>query len=252
MEAASRFTFPRREHIDELKKRIAEINGRGSFSPAQKSGEGVWSAEIHCSRGPVFEKAGCAMVEMRGGRVEDASADISLLQALVWPAAPCIPGLIIMASTSQVEDQNVIVTFYADLIIQDGAPRPEDKAVFSAALKAACEKHGQSLEEYQAFLAGRGMLGGCAAECGLLYFFEESDAALLSDIMLHSLEAYSKIIAGAADRPAEAAGTAKMQELRKNIINWMLTEDYGMKISRQNNIPLEVTEAYAFPPLQKN
>jgi hypothetical protein len=39
-----------------------------------------------------------------------------------------------------------------------------------------------------------------------------------------------------------------MQDARKKIVEWMLTEDYGVKVARQNNIPVEVIEAYGFPP----
>jgi hypothetical protein len=42
----------------------------------------------------------------------------------------------------------------------------------------------------------------------------------------------------------------KMQDARKKIVEWMLTEDYGVKVERQNNIPVEVMEAYGFPPPQ--
>jgi hypothetical protein len=39
-----------------------------------------------------------------------------------------------------------------------------------------------------------------------------------------------------------------MQDNRKKMVEWILTEDYGVKVARQNNIPIEVMEAYGFPP----
>jgi hypothetical protein len=120
--------------------------------------------------------------------------------------------------------------------------------MLTAALKAVCDQHGQSLDEYQSFLAGRGMLGGCAAECGILYFFEESDAALLEEMMQEALKAYQKIINSNAGTTPAADDFVKMQAARKKIVEWMLTEDYGVKVARQNNIPVEVIEAYGFPP----
>ena len=182
--------------------------------------------------------------------MEGASADITLLQTLAWPVNPFIPGLIIMASTGKIEDQNVMVTVYIDLIIQNGAPNQNDKDMLTAALKAVCDRHGQSLDEYQSFLAGRGMLGGCAAECGILYFFEESDAALLEEMMQEALKAYQQIINSNAGTTPAADDFVKMQDARKKIVEWMLTEDYGVKVARQNNIPVEVMEAYGFPPPQ--
>jgi hypothetical protein len=171
------------------------------------------------------------------------------MQTLAWPANPCVPGFIIMASTSRIEDQNVMVTVYIDLIIQNGAPNQNDKDMLTAALKAVCDRHGQSLDEYQSFLAGRGMLGGCAAECGILYFFEENDAALLEEMMQEALKAYQQIIKNSANITPAADDLVKMQDARKKIVEWMLSEDYGVKVARQNNIPVEVMEAYGFPPL---
>jgi hypothetical protein len=250
MDLKNNFAFPRMENIAIVRESYADINGADSFVPVISRQSETWAAEVHCSRGRVLEKAGLAVVEMRGGTVEGASADITLIQTLAWPVSPCIPGLIIMASTGKIEDQNVMVTVYIDLIIQNGAPSQHDKDMLTAALKAVCDRHGQSLDEYQSFLAGRGMLGGCAAECGILYFFEESDAALLEEMMQESLKAYQQIINSNAGTTPAADDFVKMQDARKKIVEWMLTEDYGVKVARQNNIPVEVMEAYGFPPPQ--
>jgi len=242
------FSFPRKETVELCREFYAEINGAASFEKAKQWNSDVYSAEVHCSRGEVLEKAGLAMVCLHGGTVEGASADITLMQTLAWPANPCVPGFIIMASTSRIEDQNVMVTVYIDLIIQNGAPNQNDKDMLTAALKAVCDRHGQSLDEYQSFLAGRGMLGGCAGECGILYFFEESDAALLEDIIQEVLKAYRIIIDNGALMTPSANDFANMKDSRKRIVEWMLTQDYGVKVARENNIPLEVMESYGFPP----
>ena len=244
------FTFPRTENVELIKQCYADINGVQSFLPKKTWQTDVWTAEVQCSCGTVLKKAGLAVVEMSGGTVDGASADITLIQTLAWPVSPAIPAMIIMASTSRLEGQNVMVTVYIDLIIQNGAPNQNDKDMLTAALKAVCDQHGQSLDEYQSFLAGRGMLGGCAAECGILYFFEESDAALLEEMMQEALKAYRQIINSNAGTTPAADDFVKMQDARKKIVEWMLTEDYGVKVARQNNIPVEVMEAYGFPPPQ--
>ena len=91
------------------------------------------------------------MVEMCGGTVDGASADIRLLQTLAWPAAPDVPGLIIMASTSKMEGGDVIITFYADLITQNATAAESDKEAFTAAMRTACEKHGRDLASTRRF-----------------------------------------------------------------------------------------------------
>ena len=248
MTQKNNFTFPRIENVEIIKQCYADINGAQSFLPVKNWQTDVWTAEVQCSSGTVLKKAGLAVVEMTGGRVEGASADMTLLQTLAWPVNPCIPGLIIMASTGKIEDQNVMVTVYLDLIIQSGALNQNDKDMLTSALKTVCDRHGQSLDEYQSFLAGRGMLGGCAAECGVLYFFEESDAALLEDMIRETLNAYGKIIERGKDILPAADDFTTMKDSHNKIIEWMLSEDYGVKVARQNNIPLEVMESYGFPP----
>ena len=240
------FSFPPPGQLEAIRTFYAGINGNDSFDAKTEQASGVWSAEVHCSRGPILEKAGMAMVEMRGGTVDGASADIRLLQTLAWPVSADVPGLIIMASTSRMEGGDVIITFYADLIAQNGTAGESDKQAFTAAMRTACEKQGRDLAEYQAFLTGRGMLGACAAECGMLYFFEESDVAFLDDCIKAALQAYRSILNSAGSR----AGGDKdlMAECRKKIKEWMVTQDYGVKVARQNGIPDDLMGIYGFPP----
>ena len=242
------FLFPQQSHLEMIKGALAELGAAGAFKPPVTRQEGVWEAEIYSSSGAIFEKATVARVDLCGGLVEEVPTDITLLQAFAWPANPHVPGMIIMASASSTEGADPIITFFTDLIMQNGAARQADKDAFTAALLAACQRHGQDIVEYQSLMAGRGMLGECAAECGMLYFFEQSDAALLADIIQAPLKAYAGIIGAAAPAPA-AEDFAQMKNDRKKIIDWMLTQDYGVKVSRQNNIPMEVIEAYGFPPI---
>ena len=160
------------------------------------------------------------MVEMRGGSVDGASADIRLLQTLAWPVSADVPGLIIMASTSTMEGGDAIITFYADLIAQNGTAGESDKDAFTAAMRPACEKHGRDLAEYQAFLTGRGMLGACAAECGMLYFFEESDAAFLDDCIAAALQAYRLILEAAGSRAGGDANASWLNAAQRSRSGW--------------------------------
>jgi hypothetical protein len=241
------FLFPQQSHLEIIKDCLSKMNGAASFKESVQQ-DGSWEAEIHLCSSNIFEKASVARVDLCNGSVEEVPTDITLLQAFAWPANPFLPGLIIMASASSTEGADPIITFFTDLIMQNGTIRQADKEAFSARLAAACKLHGQDIAEYQALMAGRGMLGECAAECGMLYFFEQSDAAMLSDIIEAPLKAYAEIISAAAAAPA-AENFARMKNNRKKIIDWMLTQDYGVKVSRQNNIPMEAIEAYGFPPM---
>jgi len=61
------------------------------------------------------------------------------------------------------------------------------------------------------------------------------------------LKAYADIIASAAPSPSPD-DFAALKHNRKNITDWMLTQDYGVKVTRQKNIPMQLIEAYGFPP----
>jgi hypothetical protein len=241
------FLFPQQHDLENIKTFLAEIGGAAFYKPEIRHGD-VWEAEIHSSSGSIFDKTTVARIDVCGGSVEGVSTDIILLQAFAWPANPHLPGVIIMASSSSTEGGDPIITFFTDLIMQSDTVRQKDKDVFTARLAEACQRHGQDIDECQALMAGRGMLGECAGECGMLYFFEQSDADLLADILLAPLKAYALIISTAAATPTPGDFTL-MKNNRKKIIEWMLTQDYGVKVSLQNKIPIEVIEAYAFPPI---
>ena len=40
-----------------------------------------------------------------------------------------------------------------------------------------------------------------------------------------------------------------MYQSRARLIEWIILEDYGIKVARENGIVSEVIEAYAFPPV---
>ncbi|MEI6126250.1 MAG: hypothetical protein WCQ99_06805 [Pseudomonadota bacterium] len=240
------FLFPQQSHLEMIKGALTELGAAGAFKQPVTRQEGVWEAEIYSSSGAIFEKATVARVDLCGGLVEEVPTDITLLQAFAWPANPHVPGMIIMASASSTEGADPIITFFTDLIMQNGVARQADKDAFTAALLAACQRHGQDIAEYQTLMAGRGMLGECAAECGMLYFFEESDAAFLDDCIKAALQAYRRILDSAGSQIGGDKGL--MAECRKKIKEWMVTQDYGVKVARQNGIPDELMGIYGFPP----
>ena len=63
MNVKNDFSFPPPGQRDAIRAFYAAINGNDSFDPENRAGIGwgVWSAEVHCSRGPILEKAGLAM-----------------------------------------------------------------------------------------------------------------------------------------------------------------------------------------------
>ena len=241
--------YPKDEYVKLLKDFYADINGADSFDPVKDWQGDKWSATVHCSRGKVLEKAGFARVHMVGGIVNEHPADISLFETLAYPANPRIPGFIIMTNMNASEAMGKILTFYTDLIIQDEKPHDEAKRLFSDALQNICEKHGHNLQEHKAMLTGGRILGGQAGECGLLNFFEEKDIPFLEALIKGVLTAYRNIIEKNRHDTPQEEDVEKMHRSRARLIEWIILEDYGTKIARENGVSSEAIEAYGFPPV---
>ena len=240
--------YPKDDYVELLKDFYADINGKESFDQIKDWESEKWSATVHCSRGKVLEKAGFARVNLVGGIVNENLTDISLFETLAYPTNPKLPGFIIMTNMSSSEAMGNILVLYTDLIVQDGKPHDEVKKFFSTAVKDICEKHGHNIEEHKAMLIGRGLLGGNAGECGLLNFFEEEEIPLLEDLIKGVLPVYKDIIGKAKDETPQKEDFEKMNQSRARLIEWIILEDYGTKIARENGISSEAIEAYGFPP----
>lgn len=241
--------YPKDEYVKMLKDFYADINGADSFDQVKNWDSEKWSATVNCSRGKVLEKAGFARVHLLGGIVNENPADISLFETLAYPANPKIPGFIIMTNTNTSEVMGNILVFYTDLIIQDRKPHDEEKKLFSDAVKDICEKHGHNIEEHRAMLTGGKLLGGNGGECGLLNFFEEKDIPFLEDLIKGILPAYRNILEKTQNDTPQKEDFDKMNQSRARLIEWIILEDYGTKIARENGIASEAIEAYGFPPI---
>ena len=240
--------YPKDDYVQLLKDFYADINGADSFNLVKEWQDDKWSATVNCSRGKVLEKAGFARVHLVGGVINESPADISLFETLAYPANPRIPGFIIMTNMNSTEAMGKVAVFYTDLIIQDGASHDEEKNSFSDAVQNICEKHGHNIEEHRAMLTGGRTLGGNGGECGLLNFFEEKDTPFLEDLIKEVLPAYRNIIEKGKNTIPQKEDYEKMHQSRARLIEWIILEDYGVKVARENGILSEVIEAYAFPP----
>ena len=241
--------YPRDAYVELLKKFYAGVNGADTFEELKEWHEEKWSATVNCSRGEVLEKAGFAQVHMVGGVIDEKPADLSFLETLAYPVNPKIPGFIIMTNMNHTEAMGKIIVFYCDLVIQDGQHHEECRVLFSLALKGVCEKHGHNLEEHAAMLTGRGLLGGVGVECGILNFFEENDMGFIEDVIKAVLTVYGEILEKEKNAVPRKEDYQKMYQSRARLIEWIILEDYGIKVARENGIVSEVIEAYAFPPV---
>ena len=249
MDIKADLPYPKDAYIGLLRNFYDGVNGDNTFETIKKWQGEKWSATVNCSRGEVLEKAGFAQVHMVGGAIDENPADLSFVETLAYPTNPRIPGFIIMTNMNQTEAMGKIIVFYCDLVIQDGQHHEEAKDLFSSSLKGVCEQHGHNLDEHTAMLRRRGLLGGIGGECGLLNFFEEQDIAFIEDIIKAVLTVYGELLERGKNAVPRKEDYEKMFQSRARLIEWIILEDYGIKVARENGIVSEVIEAYAFPPV---
>jgi coproporphyrinogen III oxidase len=249
MTARGNLPYPKDGYADLLRDFYAGINGADTFEEVKEWESEKWSARVNCSRGDVLEKAGIAQMHIVGGVIDEKTADLSFLETLTYPKNPTIPGLIIMTNMNHTEATGKIIVFYFDLVIQDGQGHGETKALFSSAVKEVCGKHGHNFEEHNAMLLNRGLLGGIGGECGFLNFFEEQDMPFIEDIITAVVAVYGEIIKSGKNRTPQDQDYVKMHKSRARLVEWIILEDYGIKVARENGILSEIIEAYAFPPV---
>jgi len=243
------FPFPSDSYVSMLKELCTDLNGPDSFSPEVKEDTDIWSAEIFCSRGEVLEKSGFARIHIVGGTREGTPADISFFQTLIYPKNPCLPGFIIMTNMSETETMGRLLVCYIDLINQNRAALTKCKEVFSASVKTICETHKQSFEELNKFSKDKDLLGGTAGECGILCFGGEDDISFLDEVIKGAAEAYKKIIKENSNSSPGEQDYENLHLSRARLIEWIISDDYGVKISRENRIPMSLLETYVFPPI---
>ncbi len=156
-----------------------------------------------------------------------------------------------MSDINETADMGRYLVFYPDLIIQDGQAHKQEKEFFAARLQAICDKHNQDFEQHNSFIAGRGVFGGSAGECGLMGFFQEADIPFLEEMLAAIPSIYRQLLADYSYEPANDADYSAMYSARARLVEWMIAESLGTKIMRENNIPLSIVEASSFPPVVK-
>ena len=246
------FPFPKPEYIRHLREFYERINGEESFAPPRQYTGENWSATVDCSRGDILAKAGFAWLELNQGLMnEEKGADIRLFETLAHPVHPCTPGFIIMTNMNESPSAGRMIVLYADLIIMDQKPHDEDTRIFAQEISAICTKYNHDYEEYRSFTASHELLGGHSACCGFLNFFMEDDVDFLDAMIRTSISAYGKVLQQQNRPSPQEEDFAAANAARARMIDWILSRDYGIKLARENHIPIEMIEAYGFPPVVK-
>ncbi len=249
MKITKDFPYPKDEYVQMLKDFYAGFNGPDSMQPEQEWQGDTWSSKVFCSRGSVFEKAGFSRMHIAGGTIEGVAASLSFMETIAYPANHRVPGFIIMTNMNEKEEIGRTLVFYADLIEQAGELQQEDRELFSGTVKSVCDRYGHDFNEMNGFAAGQNLLGGIAAEAGFLYFFQENDVPFCEEIIRAMLGAYEDIVERRKDESAGDHYVSLANRNRARLVEWIIRDDYGIKIAKENGVPMEFIEAYAFPPV---
>ena len=244
------FNYPHEDYVALIKDFYSEINGTASLTPVREWESDNWSASSTCSRGTVLEKAGFGIMHIVGGTVYQKPGSLKLFETLAYPTNPKIPGLIFVVNLNETEDLGRMIVYLIDLIIQDGKTHDEEKNIISAVVKRICDKHERNFEKHYALEPGR-LLAGNGAECGIMDFFKEQDIPFLDDLIRESLPAYREILEIKKNEQPQEEDYQAMYRSRARIVEWITVEDIGVKIAKDNGIPLEIIESYGFPPVVK-
>jgi hypothetical protein len=245
------FIYPKEIYSKWYKDFYAQINGSEVAEASRTWETEKWDAYVTCSRGHILEKAGILKMQMAEGTIYDAPGKMSIFETLAYPSNPRIPGLIVMCNMSDTESMGRTIVFYCDLVIQNGRLHDEEKKIFADSVMMICQKNAYDYDEYKAFMAGRGFLGGNAGECGIMGFFEEKDIAFTEDLIKETITIYNKILDLGKDNHPQDNDYETMFRSRARMVEWLSVLDYGVKVARDNDIPLEVMESYGFPPVVK-
>lgn len=241
--------YPVPELFDLMHDFYARINGKDSISPERNWADKSWNACVRDSRGVVFEKAGFACVNVVNGFIGGKPGRVSLIETIAYPANPCIPAFIIMSNMHQVEDGDASLVLYTDLILQDGQRQPHVMEKFHNALEKTCMEHQQDFKKFSTYAANPTLLGGARAGCGILAFFPADMASFVAAAIRAALSTYEQIVTEPEVPFPDAAVSTDVYRSRARMIEWIMTGDFGIQVARENGIPLEVVEAYGFPPV---
>jgi hypothetical protein len=243
------FAHPRDSYPDLIREFYADLNGADVAEPPVETQADNWWCRSQTSRGALLEKAGYSMLHIVDGKIYNSPGSIKFFETLAYPANPRVPGFIFLMNLNQTEATGQTVVLFIDLFYQNNVPNPAATEVFEVALKNVYDRHDKNFaERYQPKTSG--ILAGLAARCGVMDFFQETDADPFIDELLHAaLAAYRDILTLTLDDiPADEDFTV-MNEHRARLVEWLTVSDIGIQFAKQSGVPLQVIEAYGYPPV---
>jgi len=240
--------YPNPALFDSFHEFYKRINGEDSIQPEQVWNEGDWNAQVGTSRGDLLEKAGFASVNVVKGTIADKPGQVSLLETVAYPKNQSLPGFILMTNMNRIEDRDDMLVLYTDLISQDGQALSEVTGQFRASLKNAFIDNPSIYEESTKYAANTELLGGSGGGCGVLAFMQPDDMPLVEAVISGALAAYEQVVSDSGAPKHQKTSVSDVHRTRARLIEWIIRDNFGVQVALKNGVPLEVIEAYAFPP----
>ena len=241
--------YPAPTFFDRFHEFYTRTNGEESIQSEQEWNESNWNARVGSSRGALFEKAGFASVNIVKGIIANKSGQVSLLETVAYPKNLSIPGFILMTNMNRGEDRDDMLVLYTDLIFQDGRTQSEAGIQFKESLKNAFVDCQSIYDESTKRAANPELLGGSGGRCGVLAFVRPDDISLVDAVISAALTAYEQITSDSAGPEHKNILVSDVHRTRARLIEWIIRRNFGVQVALENGVPLEVIEAYAFPPV---
>ncbi|MDJ0926019.1 MAG: hypothetical protein QNJ73_00095 [Gammaproteobacteria bacterium] len=243
------FAHPRDSYIDLLRDFYAGINGADAAEPVREAAGDNWCCHTEVSRGAVLEKAGTVLLHIVDGKIYNSPGSIKQFETLAYPANPRVPGFVFLMNLNDTEAGGRSIVLFTDIILQTGERNTTATNIFQRAVQAVYERHHRDFADRFKTQPGS-IMAGISAECGVMDFFQETDAEPFVDELLRAvLPAYREILDTTAQEPATTDDINAMYEHRARLVEWLTLDDIGIQFARASGMPLAEIEAYGYPPV---
>jgi len=243
------FSHPRDSYPQQVREFYAGINGADAAEPEREWQGDNWHCISQVSRGPLLEKAGLSMLHIVDGKIYGRPGSIKFFETLAYPADPRVPGFVFLTNWNRTEGAGDLIVQFTDIFFQDGRPNNDSAEVFAEALQGAYDEHGREFGNRFKTTTDR-ILAGIASEQGVMDLFKVEDAGpFLDDLLTAALRGYQAVLDQTRDGEPSDDDYAQRNRHRARLVEWLTVDAIGIQFAKESGVPLEVVEAYGYPPV---
>jgi hypothetical protein len=230
---------------------FAFLNGKTSFDPTKEWQLSKGWVQVWCSRGKVLEKAGIGGIYQEEVKEKDNFYCMSHFEVVVYPRNPHCPIFICLLNEREGKKGDKKIIFLTDLIHQSSTTPSNDITHFQKKIMNICDKYAVNYHQINKTLP-RQSFAGKGAQVGVFSsYFSEKDIPFLLEIFNLSVKAVMELFDERKKEVGREDDYKEMNESRARLMEWIIADDPGVQIARQNGVSLEMIGAFSFPPMVK-